>query len=326
MSTENPTPSPDAPRLPDKPQGRRGLWIGLAVAAVAVVAAGAIFVPQLLNGGSANAAAEGATAQGELQKVKIGVTNASDPSWTLFTELAEKEGIDVELVNFTEYPLPNPALAAGELDVNSFQHLDYLSNHNLATGDDLQPIASTVVVPLPLYSEKWDAVEDIPEGAQIAIPNDPSNQGRGINVLAAAGLVTLKGDPLVPTPADIDESASRVAVVPVEASQTVAALQSSDGAIINNNFAKDAGLDPSTALFSVDPEDPLSWPYLNVIAVRADDVDNPVYAKLGKIWHTPEHEALVLEASGGTAVIQDVPAEELRDRLAKIEEQKAAAQ
>lgn len=315
-------PAPDAPQLPPK---RRRRPIALIVAGlVVIIGVAAVTVPRLLGGGDEPAAA--AAGGGGLETVRIGVTNASSPSWELFSELALAEGIDVELVNFTEYPLPNPALAAGELDANAFQHLDYLSNHNLATGDDLQPIASTSIVPLPLYSERWDTVEDIPEGATIAIPNDPSNQGRGLNVLAAAGLVVLEGDLNVPTPADVDEDASRVSVVPVEASQTVAALRSSDGAIINNNFARDAGIDPNTAIFSVSPDDPLSWPYLNVIAVNADDVDDPVLAVLGEIWHDPAHEQLVLDQSEGTAVIQDVAGQELRDRLAQIEEDKRVAQ
>lgn len=323
MSNENP-----APVLPEKPKRRIGLIVGAAVVVLALAVAGALIVPRLVAGGGSDAAAgSGASddAPAEITHVSIGVTNGSDPQWQILKDLALEEGIEIETVNFTEYPLPNPALAAGETDLNSFQHLDYLSNHNIATGDELQPISSTVIVPLPLYSSKWESVDDIPDGAEIAIPNDPSNQGRAINVLVAAGLLELTGDPLIPTPADIDAGASTVTVIPVEASQTVAALQSADGAIINNNFSRDAGIDPSTALFSVDPDDPESWPYLNVIVARAEDVDNPVYLKIGELWHTKAVEDAVLEASGGTAVIQDVPAEELRERLKSIEDEKRAA-
>jgi D-methionine transport system substrate-binding protein len=313
--------SSSAPTLPERPKRRIGWIIAAAAVVVALIVAGVLLIPRVLGGAQAEEA--GGT---ELTVVTIGVTNASDPQWPILAGLLLDDGIKLETVNFTEYPLPNPALAAGETDLNSFQHLDYLSNHNLATGDNLQPISSTVIVPLPLYSTKYSSVEDFPKGALVAIPNDPSNQGRAINVLKAAGLVTLVGDPLVPTPADIDTVNSVVTVITVEASQTPAALQSADGAIINNNFARDAGLDPSKALFSVDPADPLSWPYLNVIVVRAEDIHNPVYLKVAQAWHTPEVEAAVLEATAGTAVIQDVPADELRDRLKQIEDQKRAAQ
>ena len=319
--------SSTAPTLPERPKRRIGWVIGAALVVVALIVAGALFIPRLIGGAQAEepAGGSGETA-GEPTVVTIGVTNASDPQWPILQEILLDEGIDLQTVNFTEYPLPNPALAAGETDLNSFQHLDYLSNHNIATGDDLQPISSTVIVPLPLYSTKWTSVDEFPQGAQVAIPNDPSNQGRAINVLVSAGLVTLIGEPLVPTPADIDTAKSTVTVIPVEASQTPAALHSADGAIINNNFARDAALDPNSALYSIDPADPLSWPYLNVIVARAEDVDNPIYLKVAEAWHTPEVEAAVLEASGGTAVIQDVPANELRDRLKQIEDEKRAAQ
>ena len=309
-----------APALPERAKSKTPFIIGgvAAVAALGIVAA--LVVPGLVNPAESVAAGEE-----DLVTVSIGVTNEADPQWPILKKLALDEGIKIELVNFTEYPLPNPALAAGETDLNSFQHLDYLSNHNIATGDNLQPIGSTVIVPLPLYSEKWDSVDDIPKGAEIAIPNDPSNQGRAINVLVSAGLLELTGEPLIPTPADIDAAKSRVTVTPVEASQTPAALQSIDGAIINNNFANDAGIDTSTALYSVDPADPLSWPYLNVFAARADDVDNPSYLKIVELWHTKAVEDAVVEASGGTAVIQDLSGTELRERLASIEKQKKDA-
>lgn len=312
----------DAPVLPERKKNNTGLIVGIAVAAVAVIIAAILIVPSVFGNKAAPAAA-GDTA---ITTVTIGTTDASQPHWQILSELLLDEGIELELVNFTEYPLPNPALAAGETDLNAFQHLDYLSNHNIATGDDLQPIGSTIIVPLPLYSEKWDSVEEIPDGAQIAIPNDPSNQARALGVLEAAGLIALDGKEQVPTPANIDASASRVTVIPVEASQTPAALQSADGAIINNNFSRDAGIDPDSALFSVDPDDPKSWPYLNVIAARADDIDNPAYLKIAELYHSPAVVEAVVEASGGSAVVIQLDAEELRDRLASIEEQKRAAQ
>jgi len=312
----------DAPVLPERKKSKTGLIVGIAVAAVAVIVAAILIVPSVFG----NKAAPAAAGDAEITTVKIGTTDASQPHWKILSELLLEEGIELELVNFTEYPLPNPALAAGETDLNAFQHLDYLSNHNVATGDDLQPIGSTVIVPLPLYSERWDSVEEIPDGAQIAIPNDPSNQARALGVLESAGLITLDGEEQVPTPANIVAAQSKVTVIPVEASQTPAALQSADGAIINNNFSRDAGIDPSTALFSVDPNDPKSWPYLNVIAARADDVDDPTYLKIAELYHSPAVTEAVVEQSGGTAVVIELDAEELRDRLASIEEEKRAAQ
>lgn len=312
----------DAPVLPPRKKTRTAPIVGIAVAAIAVIIAGILVVPTWFGSNSTAAAGDGDTG---LETVTVGVTDESSPQWKILGELLVDEGIKLELVNFTEYPLPNPALAGGETDLNSFQHLDYLSNHNIATGDNLQPIGSTIIVPLPLYSEKWDSIEEIPEGAQIAIPNDPSNQGRALLVLEATGLVTLSGDEAIPTPANIDTAESRVTVIAVEASQTPAALQSTDGAIINNNFSLDAGIDPSTALFSVDPDDPRSWPYLNVFAARADDIDNPTYLKIAELYHSPAVLDAVVENSGGTAVVVKLDGDELRGRLASIEDDKRAA-
>jgi D-methionine transport system substrate-binding protein len=311
----------DAPVLPERKKSKTGLIVGVAVAAVVVIIAAILIVPSVFG----NKAEPAAAGDAPLTTVKIGTTDASQPHWQILSELLLEEGIELELVNFTEYPLPNPALAAGETDLNAFQHLDYLSNHNIATGDDLQPIGSTIIVPLPLYSEKWDSVEEIPDGGQIAIPNDPSNQARALGVLEAAGLITLDGKEQVPTPANIVAAQSKVTVIAVEASQTPAALQSADGAIINNNFSRDAGIDPTTALFSVDPNDPKSWPYLNVIAARADDVDNPTYLKVAELYHSAAVVDSVVESSGGTAVVIKLDPEELRDRLASIEEEKRSA-
>ena len=315
------TPPQTAPVLPPRATRKTGLIVGLSVAAVAVIAAAAAIIPNLPANTEA-AAVEGA---GAPVTVSIGATDASQPHWKVLSDLLAEENITLEVVNFTDYPLPNPALAGGETDLNGFQHLDYLSNHNLATGDDLQPIGSTVIVPLPLYSDKWESVEEIPDGAQIAIPNDPSNQARALLVLEAAGLVTLTGDESVPTPDNIDAESSTVTVITVEASQTPAALQAADGAIINNNFSRDAGIDPASALFSVDPDDARSWPYLNVIVARADDIDNPAYLKVARLYHSAAVTDLVREASGNTAVVIDLDADELRDRLASIEADKKAA-
>ncbi len=317
MSSETP-----APVLPEKKKSKTGLIVGISAGVVVLLGAVAAFVvPGLLDNDS-----EAAAGEKELTTVSIGVTNEADEYWSILQDLALEEGIKVELVNFTEYPLPNPALAAEETDLNSFQHLDYLSNHIVATGDDLVPISPTIIVPLPLYSTEYDSVEDIPEGAEIAIPNDESNQGRAINVLVSAGLVELKNEVDIPTPADIDESASKVTVTPISAEQTPAALQTVAGAVINNNFALDAGLDPLSALYYVDPSDPLSAPYLNVIVARAEDADNPAYLKVAELWHTKEVTDAVLASSKNTAVLVDATAEELQKSLDALVEKKKAQQ
>ena len=252
--------------------------------------------------------------------VRIGVVNSGDDYWDTFTDLAEEEGITVELVNFSDYQLPNQGLTDGDLDLNQFQHLQFLATYNTASGQDLTPIAATAVYPLGLYSQKHNSVEDIPDGGEIAIPNDDTNQARALLVLQEAGLVALRdGGSAFSTPADVLEDESRVTVTPVDAAQTALALQDVDASIINNDFVGDADLTSEDAIFSDDPDSDAAAPYINVWVSRADDADNEVFQKLVEIYHSPEVEKGVLEASGGTGVIKDNSAAELQDILAGIE-------
>ncbi len=270
-------------------------------------------------------AATGATATADADNrvtVRVGVTDKAKDYWTTFTDLAAEEGIDVELVNFTDYTQPNPILSAGDLELNQFQHLLYLANYNVASDDDLEPIGSTAIYQLGLYTTKGYATpDDIPDGAAIAIPNDVVNQARALLVLQAAGRITLTdGGNAFSTPAEIDEAASRVTVVPVDANQTAVQLQSLDGAIINNNFAADADIDPTTAIYSDLEDTATARPYLNIWVARAEDADNPVYAQLVEIYHSKEVTDQLLEENGGTAVVEDVPADELQSDLSDLED------
>ena len=257
----------------------------------------------------------------EAESVRIGVVGASDPYWATYEEAAEAEGIDVEIVNFDDYNQPNPAVAEGELDMNQFQHIVFLADYNVASGDDLQPIGATAIYPLGLHSKKYESVEEIPDGATVAVPNDASNQARALVLLQSAGLIELKsGGTIFSDLADIDTAASRVKVQALDAALTATSLADLAGAVVNNDFVERAGLDFDDALAQDDPSDPNALPYVNVFAVRADDLDNPTYRKLVRIYQ--ETEAVqegVVEVSGGTAVMLDTAVEDLRASLQKVE-------
>ncbi|WP_448058751.1 MetQ/NlpA family ABC transporter substrate-binding protein [Cellulomonas hominis] len=270
----------------------------------------------------------GSTESGGSDKtITIGVTDKAKDYWRTFEDLAADAGIEVELENFTDYTQPNPITSQGDLDLNQFQHLLYLANYNVSADDDLVPIGSTAIYQLGLYTQKGYATpDDIPEGAEIAIPNDVVNQARALLVLQSAGLIELTGGGTAfSTPAEIDEGASRVKVVPVDANQTAVQLQSLDAAIINNNFAGDAGIDPTTAIYSDLQDTKTARPYLNIWVTRAEDKDNPTYAKLVEIYHSKEITDQLIEENGGTAVVEDVPAAELQSDLATLEDQARAA-
>ncbi|WP_432841923.1 MetQ/NlpA family ABC transporter substrate-binding protein [Dactylosporangium sp. CA-092794] len=169
----------DQPQLPARPRRR---WPWIAAGAVVVVAAAAIVVAVVTGGGSTDA-----------KTVRIGVTDAAQPYWKTYADLARQRlDVTVTFVNFNDYSQPNPALKEQQLELNEFQHIQYLANYNATAHDDLQPIGATAVYPLPLYSLNYTSVGALPDGAKVAIPNDAINEARGLLVLQAAGLLTLK--------------------------------------------------------------------------------------------------------------------------------------
>ncbi|RPF27712.1 MetQ/NlpA family ABC transporter substrate-binding protein [Georgenia muralis] len=284
----------------------------------AALAAGAALALTLAacGGGEATSAAGGS----EDDPVRIGVVGAANPEWTIFEDLAAEEGIAVEIVDFSDYTQPNPALTDGDLDLNQFQHILYLAQYNEADGQDLTPIGATAVYPLAVYSQEYDDVADIPDGAEIAIPNDVTNQARALFVLEEAGLLTLADDAgTVPTPSDIDEAASTVTVTPVEANQTVVALDSVAASVVNNDFVADAGLTPEDAIFADSAESEGARPYINIWVARAEDADNETYARLVELYHEQEVLDAVQETAGGTASFADQDAAELQEILAEVQ-------
>lgn len=259
--------------------------------------------------------------------VTIGVVGKGDPQWAAFEEAAADAGIEIEIVDFSDYTQPNPATTEGELDLNQFQHIVYLADYNVSAGEDLTPIGSTAIYPLGLYSTKVDSVKDIAEGETVAVPNDASNQARALLVLQSAGLIELtSGGTIFSDLADIDESASKVKVTALEASLTPTSLPDVAAAVINNDFVEDAGLTFEDAIAKDDPSDPNALPYVNIFATRADDAENETYLKLVEIFQTdPEVQAGLLESSGGTGVSVATPVADLVESLAKVEADTKAA-
>jgi D-methionine transport system substrate-binding protein len=287
------------------------------------LSAAALALPlALVFAGCASGSADPGSTDAETEgPVRIGVVGAGDPYWETYKEAAAAEGIEIELVDFSEYTQPNPALSAGELDLNQFQHIIYLATYNVNSDDDLQPIGSTAIYPLGLYSTQYETADDIPDGSTVAVPNDESNQARGLLVLQSAGLVELKGGgSIFSTVADVLPD-SKVKVEALDAAFTATSLPDVAAAIINNDFVEDAGLTFDDAIATDDPSDPSAFPYINIFAAKAEDADNPTYQKLVEIFQTNQ-EVLdgLQEASGGTAVFVKTPAKDLVASLTDVED------
>ncbi|TGD90066.1 methionine ABC transporter substrate-binding protein [Mycolicibacterium sp. CH28] len=288
------------------------------IIAGAVVAAGLVVGLVFSLFGGSNAILRGDDAS----VVTIGTTEGSADYWPILQRLAAERGIKIKVVNFADYSQPNPALAQGQTDLNLFQHLQFLASYNVAADQTLTPIGSTVVVPLGLYSTRYTSVGQIPVGAEVAIPSDPTNQARALLVLQQAGLVKLRGGGNTQsTPADVAAAGTRVKVVPISAQQTVTSLPSVAAAVINNGFALDANIDPSAAIYNDDPNSPAAEPYINAFVAREQDKDNPTYQEIVKLYHDPEVTKAVVDASKGTAVIVDRPAADLQRITRDLENQ-----
>ncbi|MFD3508294.1 MetQ/NlpA family ABC transporter substrate-binding protein [Nocardia sp. NPDC058666] len=279
----------------------------------------ALAIPVLIATAAITLTACGADDAASGTVVRIGTTD-KDKAFEVFEQKAKEQGITLKVTNFSDYKQPNVALSQKQIDLNLFQHLQFLGQYNVASSDTLTPIGSTYIVPLGLYSKKHKALADIPAGGEIAIPNDPTNQARALFVLQAAGLLKLTGTSVQPTPADIDKAASKVKVTPVDAAQTALSLPSVDGSVINNTFLERSGVDPKSALYKDDPKNPAAEPYINVIVSRAEDKTNPTYLKLTEIWKDQAVATAHAEVTKDTAVAVNRPGPELEKILDRVQQ------
>ena len=222
---------------------------------------------------AASVFANGAS-EGDSNVLKVGAT--PDPHAALLNlvvdDLAE-QGIALQVIEFTDYVTPNEALASGELDANFFQHLPYLESYNAERGYNLKSAGGIHIEPLAVYSDKYDSLDEIPDGATIAIPNDPTNEGRALLLLQSAGLLTLGEDAgLEAIPSDIVDNPHNFKFSEIEAASLPRILPDVDAAVINGNYAIPAGLIATQDGLYVEGADS---PYVNVIAVQDGDEDDP---------------------------------------------------
>ncbi|WP_311944107.1 MetQ/NlpA family ABC transporter substrate-binding protein [Halomonas piscis] len=204
----------------------------------------------------------------------------------------ERHDLDVEIVEFTDYVTPNAALADGSLDANAFQHEPYMQSMVNDRGYDFAVAGYTFVYPIGAYSEKYDSIEALPDGARIALPNDPSNEGRSLILMHNKGLIELN-DPtnLEATPIDIADNPHDFNFREIEAAQLPRVLPDVDMAFINNTFAQPAGLSLDDALIKEGPESP----YVNLIVVRSGDEDREDIRQLVDAYQS---EAVMEKADG----------------------------
>ena len=254
-----------------------------------------LFVPVLLGllllAGTAEAA-----------RLRLGVSSGPH------TEIAEvvkviaaEKGLEIDIVSFADFVMPNIALADGDLDVNSMQHLPYLQAQMENRGFRLAHIGYTVLMPMAVYSKRVSSMDELVSGATVAIPNDPSNGGRALLLLAHYDIIEL--DPaagIVPSVLDVTRNDLGLRFIELDAAQLPRVLEDADIAVINTNFAIEAGLDPERDALLVESRES---PYVNIIVVREGEQDRPEFQILVESYNNDIVRRFVEERFRGAIVV-----------------------
>jgi D-methionine transport system substrate-binding protein len=215
-------------------------------------------------------------------------------------EIAKTKGLNIEILEFSDYVVPNQALADGDIQANSFQHQPYLDNQVADRKFDLVSVGTTITTPMGVYSKKVKSLDELKSGATVAIPNDPTNGGRALLVLASKGLIKFKDNPGVKvTTADIIDNPKKIEFAEIDAAQLPRSLDDVDAAVINTNYAMQAGLHPKTDAIAIESE---KSPYANVIAVRAADKDKPWVKTLVESYHDDSIRKFINEQFKGALI------------------------
>ena len=224
-------------------------------------------------------------------KIKVGIIGDSEKViWQEVINKVSKDGIEIELITFGDYLLPNQALNDGDLDLNNFQHHAFFDNEIKNKGYNLTAIADTCLAAMNIYSQKISNVNEIKRGDKIAIPNDPSNGGRALKVLEAAGLIKLKDKSVAnPIVKDIIDNPLNLEIIEVDAGSIYRLLPDVACAVINCNFALSFGLNPSQdAIFQDNPTNYSGNGYINIIVARTADKDNEILKKIVNAYQSDE--------------------------------------
>ena len=219
-------------------------------------------------------------------------------------ESLSKEGYELEIVEFADYVLPNLGVEDGSLDANFFQHQPYLDSFNEENGTDIVSVATIHYEPFGIYAGKVDSIEALTEGSQIAVPNDTTNEARALLLLEANGIIKLEeGIGLFATINDIVENPKNVEIVEVEAAQLPRTLQDVDLAVINGNYAIEAGLSVGEDALAIEDKESISAvTYGNVVAIKAGDEKREDIQALIKALQSDEVKAYIEENYEGAVV------------------------
>lgn len=250
-----------------------------------------------------NSSSSSSAGAGGITEVTVGVVGSNNEQWDTVNEILAKDNIQVKLVEFSEYKLPNAALDSGEIDLNAFQHKAYLEKEIADLGYDISVLGDTILAPLSLYSNYITDIQQLKEGDKIAVPSDPTNEGRCFKILESAGV--LEVDPAagyVPEIKDITSNPLNLEFVEVEAANTASLLPDVAAAFVNGAHAVDNGLKLEDAVYTEQVEAGSDNPYINIIACRTEDLDNEVYQKVLAAYQSEEDAQAILDIYQGAYI------------------------
>jgi D-methionine transport system substrate-binding protein len=235
------------------------------------------------------------------EDIKVGVSPGEHAEiMEEVAKVAAPKGLNIDVVEFSDYVVPNQALADGDIQANSFQHVPYLENQMKDRGFELAVVGTTITTPMGVYSDKIKSLDELPDGAKVGIPNDPTNGGRALLVLQQLGQIKLaEGTGLVPTVLDVTENAKNISFQELDAAQLPRSLADLEAAVINTNYALASGLSPKTDAIGMEAADN---PYVNVIVVREGDEEQSWVKPLIEAYHSPEIKAFIDEKYQGSVI------------------------
>lgn len=262
------------------------------------IASAALLIPLVLAGcGKSSSSSASKTTT-----VKLGVIGSDAEVWKPVAKRLKKENINLKLVQFTDYNKPNQAVLDGDLDMNAMQHYDFFHNWEKSNHDhSLAPIGKTYIGPLRVYSNKIKSLKDLKKGDTVAVPNDPTNEGRALILLQTAGLLKLNPKKSQPTTRDIIKNKKDLKFTPVDASQTARSLTSAQAAVVNNDMALDAKLKPADAIY-VEKINKASEPWVNIIVTKKSKKNNKVYKKIVKAYQTEATKKQIKKVYDGSTI------------------------
>lgn len=258
------------------------------------------------NGGGAAATPTPATGGDPAQAVtlKIGASPAPhEEILQVVKEILAGQGITLEIVEFTDYIQPNEAVESGDIDANYFQHITYMNDFNTEQGTHLASVAEIHYEPMGIYAGRVASLTDLPDGAEIGVPNDPTNGGRALLLLQEQGLITLPEDAgLKPTVLDIVDNPHNFKITEMEAAQLPRSLDSLDVAVVNGNYAIQAGLKMSDALAIESAEGTAGTAYVNVLTVKEGRENETAIQALAEAMKSQQVKDYITETYGGAVV------------------------